>query len=236
MEQFLQHVFGYASVNQIIEWIIRILLSSFFGICLGWERRNRRQIIGIRTLLLISVSATLLGILSEYVTLSIPNKFAGDPGRIAAAVVTGIGFVGGGAIMHRGLNVKGVTTAALIWSAAALGLALGDGLYVPAIIVFIIIIFLLPIFRRFESNHFATAKMKIIRVKYAQHNCDYQEMTKMLQENNVNVNDLSFSKDKQTEISEFTFFVYMPREMDYMNFDSKFNQFGKLISFSISDT
>ena len=139
-EQLLNLIYGVADAQMLSSWIFRICLSFICGVCIGWERKNRQQIIGIRTLLLICISSTLLGILSEYSAISIPGGKIGDPSRISAAVITGIGFVGGGAIMHRGFNVKGVTTAALIWATSAIGLALGDGLYIPALFVFVLII------------------------------------------------------------------------------------------------
>ena len=139
-EQLLNLIYGVADAQMLSSWIFRICLSFICGVCIGWERKNRQQIIGIRTLLLICISSTLLGILSEYSAISIPGGKIGDPSRISAAVITGIGFVGGGAIMHRGFNVKGVTTAALIWATSAIGLALGDGLYIPALFVFVLIL------------------------------------------------------------------------------------------------
>ena len=117
--------------NPLYDCLLKVAVSFFCGIVLGIERRTRQQFIGLRTLILICVSSCLLMQISLYIaTLS---QGRGDPGRIAAQVVSGIGFIGAGAILHQGLNIKGLTSAAIIWTAAALGLAIGAGYLVPSV-------------------------------------------------------------------------------------------------------
>lgn len=104
-----------------IDYAIRIGVSFICGFCLGIERKSRQHSVGIRTLVLISISSCLLSILSIYMAESF--NVTGDPTRIAAGVASGIGFIGGGAIMRYGLNIRGLTTAAIIFTASAVGLA-----------------------------------------------------------------------------------------------------------------
>ena len=115
-----------------IEMIIRLCLGFAAGGIIGFERSSRHQIAGLRTHILIALGATCLMLLSIWV----PQKFIslknGDPGRIAAQVVSGIGFLGAGAIIRLGNNIKGLTTAASLWLVAAIGMLIGAGMYIVA--------------------------------------------------------------------------------------------------------
>lgn len=234
MEQMLAAIQGYSNWNQIVEWIVRIVLSLICGVCIGYERKNRQQIVGIRTLLLICISATLLGILSEYVAMStISSK--GDPGRVSAAVVTGLGFIGGGAIMHRGLNVRGVTTAALIWSTAAIGLALGDGLYIPAIVVFVLIMTALPAFQKYEAKRFPAEKIRTLSLWYSDEKVDFAVIRRHLEERKMIIKDVSITNNVKKEVQEIDIFVYTPADIDVFDLNEALKKTGKLIKFSFTE-
>jgi len=121
-----------------LEMFFRVILACFLGGLIGWERERHRNIVsaGIRTYGAISLGACAFGILSFFVT-------TGDPSRIAAQVVTGIGFLGGGIIFRQGDYVTGLTTAATLWATAAVGLAVAYGLYLIAFLIAILIFLLL---------------------------------------------------------------------------------------------
>ena len=117
--------------------IIRILIVAAFGGTLGLERDIHGRGAGLRTHLLVSFGAALFMILSTHIAafgVITPSEFARvtDPGRIAAQIVTGIGFLGAGVIIREGFTVRGLTTAACLWIAAAIGMASGAGLYLIA--------------------------------------------------------------------------------------------------------
>lgn len=106
------------------EVIIRLVVAALLGGAIGYERRKAGKPAGIRDLALISMGAAIFTVVS---TFGFPG---GDPSRIAAGIVTGIGFIGAGAILHRESGgVRGLTTATSIWVAAGIGLAVGAGLY-----------------------------------------------------------------------------------------------------------
>jgi putative Mg2+ transporter-C (MgtC) family protein len=107
-----------------IELIRRLITAALLGALLGFEREIRQKDAGLRTNILIAVGAALFTLMS--IELSGPS---GDPGRIAAQIVTGIGFLGAGAIMRTGSGVQGLTTAATVWVNAAVGVAAGGGQY-----------------------------------------------------------------------------------------------------------
>lgn len=116
-------------------FVIRILVAGGLGAIIGFERDVHGRAAGLRTHLPVSMGAGLFMVLSEIVSASRAmgdgDVFA-DPGRIAAQVVTGIGFLGAGAILKDGLTVRGLTTAACLWIVAAIGMASGAGLYLIA--------------------------------------------------------------------------------------------------------
>ena len=108
-----------------LELLARLALAAVLGGAIGAERELNDQPAGLRTHMLLTIGACLFTLISAY-------GFGGrtDPSRIAAQIVTGIGFLGGGAIVRHGLTVKGVTTAASIWATASVGVAIGAGSYV----------------------------------------------------------------------------------------------------------
>ena len=109
--------------DQLLIYGIRLIISFLCGLLLGIERKSRQNAVGIRTLVLISVSCCLLSILSVYVAQTYSTDTGkGDPTRIISTVITGIGFIGGGAILKQGLNIRGLTTVAIILTKAAIGL------------------------------------------------------------------------------------------------------------------
>ena len=108
--------------------ILRLLLAGFLGALIGAEREYRAKVAGTRTHLLVAIGAALMMIVSRY-----GFEGQGDPSRVAAQIVSGIGFIGAGAIMVNKHAVHGLTTAAGIWVAAGIGMAIAAGLYAVGI-------------------------------------------------------------------------------------------------------
>src|SRR5262249_15163398 len=144
----------------ITELIMRLGVSVLLGSAIGYEREVRERPAGLRTHLLVSLaSATFMLVSSQfpffqnYVGLGDAAGFLrGDVGPVASNVVVGIGFLGGGAILHAGLRIEGLTTAASLWLVAAVGLASGAGLYVLALAAAVIALFALSGLRFVEGN------------------------------------------------------------------------------------
>jgi putative Mg2+ transporter-C (MgtC) family protein len=110
-----------------LELLGRLALSALLGGAVGAERELADQPAGLRTHMLLTIGACLFTLISAY-----GFGGEGDPSRLAAQIVTGIGFLGGGAILRHGLNVRGLTTAASIWATASVGVAVGAGRYLLA--------------------------------------------------------------------------------------------------------
>lgn len=138
--------------------IARLALAAALGGAIGFERERLMWAAGLRTHMLVSVGACLIAIVSAYGFSDVlqPQRVVLDPSRIAAQVVSGIGFLGAGTILLRGEVIKGLTTAASLWAVAALGLACGTGMYVAAAAATCIILVILagvkPIEERFRSR------------------------------------------------------------------------------------
>jgi putative Mg2+ transporter-C (MgtC) family protein len=115
------------------EALLRLLVAAGLGGAIGLERELRDHEAGFRTHLLVSLGACVFTLVSAYAwtdwTFSTPSGVVFDPTRIAAQIVTGIGFLGAGAIIVRGISVRGLTTAATLWVVAAIGMAAGTGYY-----------------------------------------------------------------------------------------------------------
>ena len=121
-----------------LEVVFRVGLAAVLGGAIGLERELREREAGLRTHLLVSVGAALFTMVSAYAwtdwSFSNREGLVFDPTRIAAQVVTGIGFLGAGAIIRQGLSVRGLTTAATLWVVAAIGMATGVGYYEAALV------------------------------------------------------------------------------------------------------
>ena len=116
------------------EWevCLRLVLSCIMGGIIGYERQMRHKSAGLRTNMLVALGACLIMLLSQALYDNVEGKTNADPARLAAQVVSGIGFLGAGAIMKEGLTVTGLTTAATLWVVAGVGLAVGAGFYLGA--------------------------------------------------------------------------------------------------------
>jgi putative Mg2+ transporter-C (MgtC) family protein len=144
-----------------LDWnlILRLLIAAVLGSVIGMEREKKAWAPGLRTHMLVSVGACLFMIVSAFGFADIlgTKNVILDPSRIAAQVVSGIGFLGAGSILLRGEVVRGLTTAASLWSVAAIGLAVGGGLYVEAVAATLVIVIILagikPLEERFQQRH-----------------------------------------------------------------------------------
>jgi len=145
--------------------IFKLVLSMLLGCAVGMQRKRKGQPAGVRTFSLISMGATLAMILSIYVPQEYLGLKNGDPGRIAAQVISGVGFLGAGAIIQMKGSVRGLTTAAGIWMVAAIGMCVGIGLYVISIVATVLILIVLVQVERIEHVTSMGADSRIIRIE-----------------------------------------------------------------------
>ena len=208
----------------IIGAISKLLLSLTLGAVIGIERRRKGQIAGLRTFALIPMGATLAMLISIYIPQEYMGLKNGDPGRIAAQVVSGVGFLGAGAIIQMKGSVRGLTTAAGIWMAACIGLAVGAGMYLISIIATLLIIFILVNIERIEQRHNFLWESKIIRVKMHGILDDIQPLRDIISSNDVHISDEFMKFDYE---DGFTIINFMVRSNSGVNVPSLFNEIKK---------
>lgn len=216
-----------------IDYAIRIGVSFICGFCLGIERKSRQHSVGIRTLVLISISSCLLSILSIYMAESF--NVTGDPTRIAAGVASGIGFIGGGAIMRYGLNIRGLTTAAIIFTASAVGLACGAALYVPALLTMIALAVVLFIMNRLEKKIFPAAKTKILTITFNGTDIPKSFLTETMLRYGFIIHDMNIEYDKPLNQTKLVFTSKAPDRLNLMDFTKEIESLEKLVSFKLDD-
>lgn len=149
---------GHAATLSYFEVTLRLLLAMFLGSAIGLERERLDRAAGLRTHTVVSVGSALFMIVSAFGFYDIASStqvISLDPSRIAAQVVSGIGFLGAGVIIFRKGTIRGLTTAASVWSMAGVGLACGGGLYFVAIVATLVLLLVQAGLRPIERRLFA---------------------------------------------------------------------------------
>ncbi|MCL2093126.1 MAG: MgtC/SapB family protein [Treponema sp.] len=198
-----------------IDMIIRLGLGFLGGGLIGLERSSRRQVAGLRTHILIATGATLLMLLSIY----LPQEFAsplrgGDPGRIAAQVVSGIGFLGAGAIIRLGNNIRGLTTAASLWFVAALGLAIGGGMFLVAGAALVLGLFALRVLAIFERRLFPSGRIKTMVISYKINNPNTREALALMKEAGMEIQSMDINQGSKDRGTRLRLLVQMANQSD----------------------
>mgnify|MGYP006284514287 FL=1 len=170
--------------------VFKIVLMLILSGVIGWEREKYHKPAGFRTHILVGIGSTLIMMVSLNVAKNFPNTQA-DPGRIAAQVVSGIGFLGAGTIIREGFSVKGLTTAASLWAIAATGLAIGGEFYIIGIFTALVVFIALFFFTLIEKQIGKYIHKKLIcRVKDNNEILDQLEQVfrkKGIEQNNMNI-------------------------------------------------
>ena len=196
--------------------VFKLILSMVLGSVIGYERRRKGQIAGVRTFSLISMGATLAMILSIYVPQEYLGLKNGDPGRIAAQVLSGIGFLGAGAIIQMKGSVRGLTTAAGIWMVAALGLAVGVGMYTVAIIATALILFILMQLERIEHHVSPGNESRIITVNISQVIQDISPYRTVLGKHRIVLTNYFVACDYNNSTTKLNLVILAPENEDFM--------------------
>lgn len=198
-----------------INWetsLLRILISFAAGALIGLEREMNNQPAGLRTHILISIGSTLVMLISVFVTQVYESP--GDPGRIAAQVVSGIGFLGAGAILKFGADIKGLTTAASIWAMAAVGLAIGAGMYSISLISVTVIFFALTAMNLFEKKIFKDRTLRRIEIVVKKRHSNLKLIAGILLKHDVRINSTGFDRNVNDATDRFIFIVAVTRDLD----------------------
>lgn len=133
------------------EVLIRLIAALLLGGLIGYERQSCNKSAGLRTHVLVCIGSCLIMVLSINIYYTVQGLTNADPSRLAAQVVSGIGFLGAGTIMKEGLTIRGLTTAASLWVVSGVGLAVGSGYYISAFMATGLVFLTLSVLSRFEK-------------------------------------------------------------------------------------
>jgi len=202
------------------DMVLRLILGFLAGGIIGLERSSRRQVAGLRTHILIATGATLLMLLSIYIPQYFSPDKSNDPGRIAAQVVSGIGFLGAGAIIRLGNSVRGLTTAASLWFVAAVGLAVGAGMYLVAAVAEALGLIALMFLYIFERKIFPAERLKLMEISFKNEDTDrsisssVKEAMKIINEAGMYVLSTDFNQSSDKKGSKLSLFIRIPGALD----------------------
>ena len=179
-----------------VEYLVRIFVAACLGLLIGSERKNRNKSAGIRTHVIVALGAALIMVVSKYGFMDVEKA---DAARVAAQVVSGIGFLGAGVIFVRNNLVNGLTTAAGIWATAGVGLALGSGMYVVGISSALLVLFIQFVMHRIA--YFAdVASGGLIRMTLVKREGIVQSMEDYLQREKLSVISVKINKTEKDEV------------------------------------
>lgn len=195
--------------------LFRIAVGLLIGAVIGLEREYHDQPAGFRTHILISVGATVIMLVSIGVPQLYATEGVGDPGRIAAQVVSGIGFLGAGAIIKFGADIRGLTTAASIWAVAALGLAAGAGMYLVTAIATFVIFFTLVVLNWLEKRVFRQRLMKVFTIRVEKAETGLQEIRRLIENEDVRVRTVNAIWEQEAGMREIRLYAFVPRKLDF---------------------
>ncbi|MDQ8003538.1 MAG: MgtC/SapB family protein [Pedobacter sp.] len=189
------------------EILIRIIVAAVLGGIIGLEREQKEWVAGLRTHIIVTVGAALAMIVSIHGYEDVLGKsgFDIDPSRVAAQVVSGVGFLGAGTIIFLKKEViKGLTTAASIWSMAVIGLAAGGGMYWAAVIATLLILFVLGGIKWIEKRFFIKGSCTVVELKMPVGALSrITEIEKLFRKHHIPFDEVSFSVDQATQTNDF---------------------------------
>lgn len=196
--------------------IFRLFLSMLLGMVVGAERKRKGQIAGIRTFALISMGACLAMLLSIYVPQVYLGLKNGDPGRIAAQVITGIGFLGGGAMIQMRGAVRGLTTAAGIWMTAIIGMAVGIGMYGVSIFATFLILLTLVVFEQYGKRKKLGQESKVINLSVSGILDNIDDYKEVLEEFGIHLSTFYVEYDYENQVTDINFVILVHSYTDVL--------------------
>ena len=215
MEKLLEQIITIPDLDMAAKTCTRLLLAVILGGFIGNEREHINRPAGIRTHILVCVGAALVMMTSEFVT----GKYAGvtnvDSTRLGAQVISGIGFLGAGTIIKEGFSVKGLTTAASLWTVSCVGLAVGGGFYFGAIVATFLVFLTLQFFKKVSWRRTAH---KQVNVKLANDDFSIYDILKEFNRLSIQVNSTEIAGSGDNSFLELHMSVVVPGNRELLNF------------------
>jgi putative Mg2+ transporter-C (MgtC) family protein len=184
--------------------VLRLLAAAVLGGLVGLERERHNQPAGLRTHIILTIGSALAMCVSIDLAMQfqpyVPN---GDPARLAAQVISGIGFLGAGAIFKYGTSVKGLTTATSLWTVAIIGLAVGAGHYFPAIVATALLLLALSALDLLEKKYLVSTTTRTISMRVQDKPLMVDELEQVFHDLGIDIKSVSISKDVESNELEF---------------------------------
>ncbi|MCX7004993.1 MAG: MgtC/SapB family protein [bacterium] len=187
------------------DYIVRICAAALCGAIIGFERDRHGKAAGVRTHLLVSVGSALFTIMSFVIAAAAGQ--ASDPGRIAAQVVTGMGFLGAGTIMKEGMNVRGLTTAACLWTVSAIGMTCGAARYGLAGTATLLTIGFLVGLNYFEQLYHKDID-RVLKITCA-HSVDVATLISCVKQHNLVIDSLDLTRNYDDDTTVIRLLLHM---------------------------
>lgn len=203
--------------------VVRLLIAGICGILIGMERKNRAKEAGVRTHCLVACAAALMMVLSKYAYGDVLGETSRlDPSKVAASVVSGIGFLGAGMIFVHKRNITGLTTAAGIWATAGVGMAIGSGMYIVGIAMALLILLVQTVLHA-DNTWFKPSKLKRLTFSCPEVPGIQSDITAMLQQKGITVSDVSLKKDAKNNLIEFSMLLEIPEDVSVSSIINEFD-------------
>lgn len=208
----------------LISTAVRLSLALVLGGMLGMERGRKRRPAGLRTYMIVCIGSALVMITSQYMMATFGT---GDPARMGAQVISGIGFLGVGTIMITSRQVKGLTTAAGLWAAACIGLAVGIGFYSGAVMCAVFVLLVMTVMSRLDARIQVRSKQITFFAEFLSMD-DLGRFIDMLRQRGYKLHDLELNrvKDSVQDLVGATFWVELDRKLDHVELIHEFSGFS----------
>lgn len=212
-----------------VNLIFRMLVACVCGVIIGYERKNRAKEAGVRTHCIVACTSAMMMIISKYgfFDLVSGNYFPGadiklDPSRMAAGIVTGIGFLGSGMIYIQRGAMKGLTTSAGVWATLGIGMAFGAGMYIIGIAATVLVLLTQFLFHSNGSKFTVIHKSKTLKIYGVSEEHFQKRVEEELKEMSISVSDVSITKNFDNEF-DYSFYLDIPNNINEEELMRKFN-------------
>ena len=235
----MHYVFSSAVSSLANNWemFLRIFISVICGGIIGFERSKRQKEAGLRTHIIVAAGAALIMIISKYGCLDIFTTYGinVDSTRIASNIVTGVGFLGAGVIFVRGASIKGLTTAAGIWTTAGVGMAIGTGMYSVGIYSTLLITLVQYALHKWTPiSSSETLTTNEITVTLANTKDSLNDLLAYFESNHIYIHNFGISKNNDNNTITLKLSVRMLREATIQESIHIFNEIPEVLSFKIN--
>lgn len=191
-----------------VQILVRLLISAVLGAVIGFERERQNQPAGLRTHIIMAVGSTLAMTISINIAMQfrevVPN---GDPARLAAQVISGIGFLGAGAILRFGNNIRGLTTATSLWTLAIIGLAVGAGHFFAGVSATLLLLVVLTLLDAFEKRFIKIYRSMNVIIEVEDRPNVLNEIRALIKDENTSIIQVNITRNIEDDYAVFNLVV-----------------------------